>query len=150
MTSSRRSFWPRDQAQVSCIDRQILYQWATQEGLSLCLTSCGNTSLTEVGPSSYSRMTSSYLIIPEITLFPNKSHSVMLGIRTSTYLSQGHNSVQEDHLFLQRGISFNKLGLCCLRATGICFLWTILVARFSVFIKQWYKKCLKEWHGCVY
>ena len=30
---SRESSWPRDQAQVSCIGRQILYCWATREAL---------------------------------------------------------------------------------------------------------------------
>ena len=30
---SRRSSWPWDQTHVSCIDRQILYHWATKEAL---------------------------------------------------------------------------------------------------------------------
>ena len=28
---SRGSFWPRDQAHISCICRQVLYHWATRE-----------------------------------------------------------------------------------------------------------------------
>ena len=40
---SRGSSWPRDQAQVSCIGRQVLYHWATAaaaKSLQSCLTLC--------------------------------------------------------------------------------------------------------------
>ena len=32
---SRVSSWPRDRTHVSCIDRQILYHWATREALGV-------------------------------------------------------------------------------------------------------------------
>ena len=35
MPSSRESSWPRDRTRISCIGRQILYHWATQEALWL-------------------------------------------------------------------------------------------------------------------
>ena len=33
---SRGSSWPKGQSQVSCIDKQILYCWATREALNKC------------------------------------------------------------------------------------------------------------------
>ena len=36
ISSSRVSSWPRDQIHASCIDRQILYHWATCEAHGIC------------------------------------------------------------------------------------------------------------------
>ena len=35
ISSSKRSSWPRDWTPVSCIGRQILYQWATWEAIHM-------------------------------------------------------------------------------------------------------------------
>ena len=36
LSFSRGSSWPKGQSQVSCIDKQILYCWATREALNKC------------------------------------------------------------------------------------------------------------------
>ena len=37
ISSSRGSYWPRDQTHVFCIGRRILYHWATREVPRICL-----------------------------------------------------------------------------------------------------------------
>ena len=45
ISSPRGSSWPRDWTHISCIDRQILFHWATRESLLLKLTDYTSFSL---------------------------------------------------------------------------------------------------------